>query len=148
MTPRTLDPRLHLWWTVHRPQCPLCRKLPLPPAECARVWAIDWAAEAYPVNELVDVAEEEAREKLTALQDETIRLRLEMQDLERNSVERNEALRELAEEVELLRRDNATLRASAEEDFEAANNWRRYVAVVGEKRASLYLVPPRKEDGH
>lgn len=59
-----------------------------------------------------------------------------------------EAFLVLQREVEELRRENARLRESAKEDFDAANNWRRYVASVGQEKASLYLVPPSKEDGH
>jgi len=62
---------------------------------------------------------------------------------------------EMQLELEQLRRSNAQLRElveraeqAAADDFEAATNWRRYVAIHGEQRASLYLVPPKKGDGH
>ena len=47
--------------------------------------------------------------------------------------------------LELALRDNARL----VDDREDAENWRRYVAMAGPKRASLYLVPPdNKEEEH
>jgi hypothetical protein len=143
-----LDPRLSTWAKKHKPLCPVCRKLPMPQVECARVWAPDWAAECWPVDELVDQADEEAKAALLCAQAQVKALQLELDDLRRLASERMASEQELFEEVELLRRDNASLRAGAEQDFEAANNWRRYVAMVGEKRASLYLIPPRKEDSN
>lgn len=66
----------------------------------------------------------------------------------KDAVQRAEITADLYREVEQLRRENATLRESAKEDFEAAQSWRRYVSIVGERRASMYMAAPDAEDRH
>lgn len=117
MTPRALDIRLAVWYRKHRPHCPTCRQLSQPPLECARIWAPEWAAQAYPVDELSDPM----LEQVLALQ----------RDLDNAQTLVGRLSREhgvLQREVEVMRRDLAQLRESAQEDFEAAMSWRRHVA--------------------
>lgn len=128
------DPRLVAWRTKHRPNCPVCRRLSLPPIECARVWAPEWASKVWPVDELADPTLEE-----------NIELRSQLDDLRTKHARTIMANAELQREVEQLRREAFQLRESATEDFEAAHNWKRFVATVGESRASIFLVPPAKE---
>lgn len=142
------DRRLKVWRVKHRPHCPACKKFDFPGLECARVWAPDWAADAYPVNELEVAADEEARGELEQLRKRYLDLREQLAGMFSEAQHRIRALGELASEVEDLRRENARLRENADSDLDAANHWRRYVAVVGEKRASLYLIPPSREDEH
>lgn len=154
MTKR-LDPRLREWRERHRPTCSTCLRRDTPPLECARIWAPSWAAEAFPVNELAD-PELDERMRLEQRIDS---LETELSDFLRESgdvlIQRDIRLLELERDLESTRQEASKLREAlnealeqAAEDLDAANNWRRYVAVVGEQRASLYLVPPKKEEEH
>lgn len=97
-----------------------------------------------PVDELAD-PELEAHHRLQRKVED---LEQTIRALGEEARQRLATLHELTTEVERLRRENANMRAGAALDFEHANNWRRYVATVGEERASVYLVPPAKDRGH
>lgn len=141
---RPSDKRLHHWHKVHRPLCPDCKHRVYPEPSCARVWATDWAAEYYSVNELEDPLAETVNRLQRELEESLEASRRAVNMTMETSLKFDTVCREL----EQLRRDYAAARESAAEDFDAANNWRRFVATVGERRASFYIVPPKKGDEH